>query len=274
MRLIAAKESAIILAKKVCTNLSLVLRPQIMPHYARAPIKEALIDIRVDANPDLTFDDLHAVARLVESWYPLEETRNLGQSVIQFGPSAVQATAHQQPWALVFRNTENTQVLQARLDGFTFSRLVPYEDFEHLRDEARRLWDIYRNLTRPRRVNRVAVRYINELHLPGAKVEPEDYFNIFPHVSKDLRSELRDFGRFFMSLQLYQYDLRGILVLNLATALQPSPKVGIILDLDLFVENPPIVNEEQLWSYFDRLRVRKNEYFEAAITNRTRELIS
>jgi len=247
-----------------------------MPHYAKAPIKEALIDIRVDANPDLTFDDLHAVGRFVQPSYPLEETRNLSQSVIQFGPSAVQATAQQQPWALVFRNEEKTQVLQARLDGFTFSRLAPYEDFEHLRDEARRLWDIYRNLTHPRRVNRVAVRYINELYLPGAKVEPEDYFNIFPQVSKGLRSELRDFGRFFMNLQLHQYDLHGILVLNLATAPQPSTKVGIILDLDLFVENPQIANndEDRLWEFFNRLRDRKNEYFEAAITDKTREIIS
>lgn len=244
-----------------------------MPHYSKAPIKEAIIDIKVELSSGLRFEDLQAIKKHVSSDYPRQETRNLGEGMFQFGPS-VQASAQQKPWALMFRNEANTQILQVRLDGFTFSRLEPYEDFEHLRDEARRLWDIYRELVRPKNITRVAVRYINQLNLPGAKVEPEEYLNIFPHISDRLPAELRDFGPYLMNLHMYQHDLKGFLVLNEALTPPPGPDViSIVLDFDLYVEKPPLTDEQELWAFFEKLRERKNLYFEASITNKTRELI-
>jgi uncharacterized protein (TIGR04255 family) len=243
-------------------------------HYDKAPITEALIDIRVELSSALRFEDLHAVRKHVSSDYPTEETRNLGEGMLQFG-AAVQATAQQKPWGLMFRNSSNTQVLQVRLDGFTFSRLEPYEDFEHLRDEARRLWNIYRELVRPKGITRVAVRYINQLNIPGTTVEPEDYLKTFPNLSGDLPGNLRDIAHFLMSLRIPQPDLKGLLVIN--EALTPPKKpdtISIVLDIDLFVENPPIDTEDGLWSFFQTLRERKNLYFEACITDKTRELIS
>ncbi|MGA8761476.1 MAG: TIGR04255 family protein [Candidatus Sulfotelmatobacter sp.] len=245
-----------------------------MPNYKKAPITEALIDIRVELSSELRFEDLQAVKKHISSDYPQEETRSLAEGIIQFGPS-LQASAQQKPWGLMFRNEGNNQVLQVRLDGFTFSRLEPYEDFEHLRDEAKRLWDIYRELVRPKRVTRVAVRYINQLIIPGARVEPGDYLNIFPYVSDELPSEFRDFGPFLMRLPMYQHDLKGLLVLNEATTAPRLPNtIALVLDLDLYVESPPVTNEQELWEFFDRLRERKNLYFEACITDKTRELIS
>jgi len=220
-----------------------------MSHYEKAPITEALIDIRVELSTELRFEDLHAIRKHVSKDYPQEETRNLAEGTIQFAP-AMQASVQQKPWGLLFRNEAKNQVLQARLDGFTFSRLEPYETFEKLRGEARRLWDIYRELMRPKRVTRVAVRYINQL------------------------PELRNFGPYLMRLPMHQGDLKGTLVINEAMTPAKSPDtVSIVLDFDLHVDDPPVTTEQELWSFFDRLRERKNAYFEACITDKTRELI-
>lgn len=244
-----------------------------MPNYKNAPIKEALIDIRVELPPDMRFEDLEGIKTHL-SEYPLEETRNLSQATFQFGP-VVEANAQQKPWALVFRNQANNQVLQVRLDGFTFSRLEKYEDWEHLRDEARRLWLIYRSLVRPKKISRVALRYINQLDLVGERIEPEEYLNVFPQVPETLQPELRNFGPFLLNLRMHQPDLKGTLVINEGNASPKSPDtVSIVLDLDLQVENPPVETEQELWEFFEKLRDRKNLYFEACITNKTRELIS
>lgn len=245
-----------------------------MPHYKNAPITEALIDIRVELSGELRFEDLNAIRKHIGSDYPREETRTLAEGILQFGP-AVQASAQQKPWGLLFKNEVQNQVVQVRLDGFTFSRLEPYETFESLRDEARRLWNIYRELMRPRRITRVAVRYINQLNIPGNTVEPEEYLNTYPQISGTLPSELRNFGPYLMRLPMHQEDLKGILVINEAMTPPKLPNtISIVLDFDLFVENPPVTTEQELWSFFDRLRERKNTYFEASITDKTRELIS
>jgi len=65
------------------------------------------------------------------------------------------------------------------------------------------------------------------------------------------------------------------LVISEASAQPKRPDtLPIILDIDLFVEQPEIADEESLWGFFQKLRERKNLYFEACITDRTRELIS
>lgn len=243
-----------------------------MPHYKRAPIKEALIDIKIEPSP-LRFEDLQSLKNHLSD-YPKQETRNLGAITIEVGTS-VASTTEQKPWSVLFRNEDDNQVVQFRLDGFTFSRLEPYQDWEHLRSEARRLWDIYRKATGPRKIVRVAVRYINVLNFPGERVEPEEYLNMFPEVPQNLPKDLRDFGPFSMRLPFYQSDLKGVLVMNEGnTQPKTTDAVPIVLDFDLFVENPPVTNEQELWDFFEKLRERKNLYFEASITDKTRELIS
>jgi len=243
-----------------------------MPHYKRAPITEALIDIRTEVS-GLRFEDLHAIKKNLSD-YPKEETRTLDEFKFQLG-TEVQAASQRKPWALLFRNQENNQVVQFRLDGFTFSRLEPYENWERLSSEARRLWGVYREVAGKQKIARIAVRYINLFKLPGDKVEPEEYLNIFPQVPQTLPEELRNFGPFSMSLPMGQPDLKGVLVINQRNALMAEPGiVPIVVDFDLYVDDPPVSGEDELWAFFQKLRERKNLYFEACITDKTRELIS
>jgi len=243
-------------------------------HYRNAPITEALIDIRVVVPAEFRFEQLQGIKDLVANEYPREETFTMAMATISFG-SEVQSSTQQKKVGLKLWSVDDKQVFQARLDGFTFSRLEPYETWERLRDEARRLWDIYRGFVKPTRITRVAVRYINQLNLPGDRAEPEDYFKTFPYLTPDLPKELRNFGPFVMSLHLPQPDLRGMLVINEASAQPKRPDtLSVILDIDLFVEQPGVTDEASLWEFFQKLRDRKNLYFEACITDRTRELIS
>lgn len=243
-------------------------------HYKNAPITEALIDIRVELPAEFGFEQLQGIKNLVAAEYPREETFTMAMATISLVPE-VQASTQHKKMGLKLWGPGDKQVFQARLDGFTFSRLHPYETWERLRDEARRLWDIYREYVKPIRITRVAVRYINQLNFPGSHVEPQDYLKTFPSLTPDLPKELRDFGPFVMSLHLPQPDLRGTLVINEASAQPKRPDtLPIILDIDLFAEQPEIADEASLWGLFQKLRERKNLYFEACITDRTRELIS
>lgn len=246
-----------------------------MPHYNRAPITEALIDIRIEAPPNLRFEDLEPLKRQLRD-YPLEETKTLAQGTFQFGPS-VQAVATKTPWALVLKSQNQKQVVQVGVHGFTFSRLAPYETFEHLRDEAQRLWTLYKRVVNPTRVVGVALRYINQFNFPGSNIEPDVYLNTFPRLPEKLPEELRNFDHFLLNVRLPQPDLGegAYLIVNEGGAPPTVPgTVPFVLDLALVVGNLSVTDEQQLWAFFDRLRTRKNQYFEASITDKARELIS
>ncbi len=65
-----------------------------------------------------------------------------------------------------------------------------------------------------------------------------------------------------------------MLIINEALAPQTNPEIiTIILDLDLFRQQVWDSSDEDIWLFLEKLRHRKNEVFEASITDRTRELI-
>lgn len=239
-------------------------------HYTKTSITEAVIDLRVEIPSEITLSTLKSLQRDVELEYPMCEEMVTFQGEFQAG-SSITATASQTPIGYRFISEDNKQIFQARLDGFTFSRLAPYEKWESFRNEARRLWNIYQVAINPKSLNRVAVRYINRLDLPLPLNDFKDYLRTVPEVSPDLPQGL---SNYFMQLQIPQEDLNGMLVLN--ETIIPPPEdnvVSILLDIDLFCQVNLPGDKNVQWDLLEQLRIRKNEVFEACITDSTRKLI-
>jgi uncharacterized protein (TIGR04255 family) len=242
---------------------------QTREHYSKAPIAEAIIEFRVKPTFGIGVIDLEKLYADAAGLYPTRRTINFTQGRIEVG-ERVSATTSTEHLGFVFVSEDKKQVFQARLDGFAMSRLAPYENWNSFRDEARRLWNIYKRATRPERVDRVAVRYVNRFDLPLPLAEMKDYFRTVPEVSPDLPQIL---STFFMQLNIPQED-GCTLLLNQTIADPPGPGiVSIVLDIDLFRESDLPTDEEGLWSLCERLRERKNRIFNACITERTKELI-
>lgn len=76
-----------------------------------------------------------------------------------------------------------------------------------------------------------------------------------------------------MQLQLPQDDIKAMLVLTEAKAQGPPDKLSILLDIDVFRDTEIPSDEAALWQLLEQFHVRKNEIFEASITDATRRLI-
>jgi uncharacterized protein (TIGR04255 family) len=238
-------------------------------HYQNAPISEALIDIKVHIPNALSLDLLESMHARIKDDYPRSEKRSYLHGQFSMG-DAVGAVATQTHIGYAFTSADGKQIVQARLDGFTFSRLKPYGTWLTLRDESRRLWDIYRTLATAARISRIAVRYINQIDIPLKSIDYKDYFRTLPEVSPDLPQSL---SGLFMQLQFPQLDLNGMLILTQTAIPAASPdQNSVVLDLDVFAPVLQEISEEALWDLLENLRHRKNEFFEACITDKTREL--
>jgi uncharacterized protein (TIGR04255 family) len=65
-----------------------------------------------------------------------------------------------------------------------------------------------------------------------------------------------------------------VLVLNEAMVPPPRDNVAsVLLDIDLYRDTDIPTEDEAIWAIFEQLRVRKNEAFEACITDAARKLI-
>ncbi len=244
---------------------------QAQKYYSRAPITEAVIDIQAQLPQEVKLDALAQVYSGLQAQYPKSEEMLIIQGQMIAGAS-VGATASQSQIGYRFFSKDQKQILQVRLDGFTFSRLAPYDCWETFRDEAKRLWSIYESLTYPEAIARLGIRYINRLDIPLPVGDLKDYLRTFPEVSPDLPQGLNGY---FMQLQIPQENLAAMLVLYQAIVPPPTPDfVSILLDLDLFLERDIPSDEIGLWNILEQMHEQKNKAFEACITEGTRELIN
>ncbi len=240
-------------------------------HYNNSPLTEAVIDIRVTLPDGVTLDTLASLEIGQASAYPTRRDQMYVEGQFSVDPENPPASGIRTQRGFAFLSADERQIFQARLDGFTFSRLAPYENWDSFRNEARRLWEMYRSVATPKSIDRLAVRYINRLDLPMVFNDFNEYLRTVPVVSADLPQGLNGY---FMQLNIPYEDLSATLILNQALLPPTIPdKVSVLLDIDIF-RNIEIPDDEVfVWDFFEALRTRKNDVFEACITERMRELI-
>lgn len=240
-------------------------------HYAKAPITEATIDIRVMLPDGVTIAQLEELQQALGEAYPENQKVYTGELFFQLGDEP-QAENRQQHTGFRLISADKQKITHIRTDGFTFSLLHPYDRWEPFCEEARSLWNIYRAALMPMRVTRLAVRYINRLDIPFASVELKNYLRTVPEVSGDLPQILLSY---FMQLVIPQEEMKAKAVINQALVPPVKPDTtSIILDIDLFREVDIPEDEEGIWNLFEQLREGKNTIFKACLTPEAEALIS
>lgn len=240
--------------------------------YLRAPILEAVLDIRIPLRDDVRLETLARLGAEVGNSYPTRKDRLQFESELTMGAEVAAASTRRSQLGYVFFSIDERQSFQVRKDGFTFSRLAPYTGWEAFSSEARKLWEHYRSVVPVDTITRLGVRYVNRLDLPLPIGDFKDYLRTVPEVSPDLPQGL---SGYFMQLQIPQEVIGGMLVLNQAMLPPSAPNVAsVLLDIDLFRNVDVPSEDEAIWEFFKQLRACKNHIFEACITEKAKELIN
>ncbi|MGC2519447.1 MAG: TIGR04255 family protein [Burkholderiales bacterium] len=240
-------------------------------HLDKAPIVEALIDFRIKPREGLTFADLEPLRRRIQSRYTtFTQARVLKAEIgIKEGVFVPPNASHT---LIGFRceSLDKRYVLQAHVDGFTVSRLRPYETWAVLREEAKWLWDAYVEVVKPSSVLRTAVRYINRLEIT-VPCDFDEYLTCAPRIPVKLPQLYAG----FVSRVVVPYEEGGIQMV-ITQALEPfipeTMKSPIILDIDVFLEQVLDVAQGGYWETLETLRVLKNKAFFGSITDKAVEL--
>ncbi len=237
--------------------------------YSKAPITEAIIDFRLNLPSETSLEDLCDLFPKIQADYPNQEDYAIWEQQIEFGGSSSIAPT-QEHLGYIYSTSDRKQVLIATKNGFTFSRLAPYDRWETFRDEAQRLWNIYHNSIEISEITRIGTRYVNRIDIPLPITELKHFLRTLPEVPLDLSQEL---SGYFMQLQIPQEDIQATIVLNQAIIPPSNPNViSILLDIDVFKENNLFL-EGDLWECLEVLHTKLDSVFESCITDAVRELI-
>lgn len=242
------------------------------PLLKNAPITEAIIDIRIKLKEDFEVERFLSLYDAISDQYPEKKTRHKWEGKFEFkkgeGPVSSGTEAID---GYIFTSADAKQMFQARSDGFTFNRLRPYEKWEIFRDEAFRLWKLYRELVSPE-IFRVAVRFINKFDIPlfpQPMLDFNEYLTAAPIVPDGLPQGV---SSFLTRVVIHNADVDETAIITQAFEQIVDPKfLPIILDIDVFQQKENI-SEEDAWQMLEELRLFKNKIFFASITEKARGL--
>jgi uncharacterized protein (TIGR04255 family) len=126
------------------------------------------------------FEALTRIVEGEEARYPSRNSLTTSQFTVDTASGS--SSTSQELVGYRFISADKSAVVQARRDGFSFSKLPPYQDWEEWQPEARRLWQRYKAIVAPDRITRVAVRYINRVRINRSAFDLREYFRCFPEL--------------------------------------------------------------------------------------------
>lgn len=237
------------------------------PLLKNAPITEAVINIKAKLSDDFDATNLASLSGLSKDDYPKKQEVKKFEGRFEFTKGKTFEPTTEEIAGYRFESEETHQVVQVLKEEFVFSKLKPYESWEELRDQARGLWESYKEVTSPELITRVALRYINKLNIPtkDAPWKFIDYLTAPPSVPDELPQAINNY---FMRIVLPMPEFKAQAII--IQALEPVKKpqfVPVILDIDVFRFDPDGIKED-IWDILESLRVLKNRIFFNSITKK------
>jgi uncharacterized protein (TIGR04255 family) len=239
------------------------------PLLARAPITEAVVGINSRTNA--LFGEATVMAGLKSKLpeYPKQEARKNKQATILIGPDEQPtSTVKDLGFAGVQVTSEDGKhIALFGKDLFAFSRLQPYESWEIFQSEAMRLWQVYCSFGTRTEVQRLGLRFINQIHVPSSRFEVGDYLVTVPKDLPDLPlSSVGFFHHDTLSVPGYPYNV------NVIRTVQPSTTGAILIfDIDVF-RGPFSLPDLDLEISLAEMRWLKNKLFFGSITDKALSL--
>lgn len=237
--------------------------------FPKAPIVEAVVDLRATLPSSITADTLATIHDRIRGDFPHKESQFAAQVVFSSGSPA--ASGQQRLHGFRFLTEDRKWIFQARLDGFTVSHLAPYTNWENLKTCATNLWADYLAVATPLSVDRIGLRYINRIFIPlGAPLG--EYFAIEPHLGPGLPQNLLGFG---VQVALEDTEVPAVVLLQQrrdADVPTRPTEAPIVLDVDVFREWRLDPKSDEVWKLLGALRDLKNKMFFNATTEKAKEM--
>jgi len=196
---------------------------------SKAPIKEALIGIRVESADSALSLLEGALAALPDDFQTQREPITLTQTQIAFGPGAPPPpNVQQRQLGWRFGSKGGKYAVQARTDWLIFSHLPPYSEWPKFSEAAEEVWQALSTAYKPTDVRAVTVRNINEVNV-GAGENIEKYLKFYINVPEGVPQQ---FKNYFARIELH-HSQNTIVVLQSGLLSRQVDSAQLLLDIEL-----------------------------------------
>lgn len=240
--------------------------------FPNAPITESILDIKVQLPKETEVEKLISLHNHIKERFPKIEEQRFIRSEFKLTKKDETDDSRQTfgTMGYLFRSLEERKVVQSRIDGFTFNKLKPYENWESFYKEGKGFWELYVSIANPVKVTRIGLRYINKIEVPLPFKDFSEYILTNPEIAPGLPQSV---SAFFMRLEIPNPDIDAIAII---TQTMDSPtqtnKLPLILDINVIKQFDYDKDFVKMWNDFEKLRNYKNEIFFHTTTEKAKDL--
>ena len=227
------------------------------PHLSRPPIVEAVIHWQTAVGKVLHKSQ---VSEELMKRFPNYDCHQQQVSLAEFkgSPDGVEmsASAKWDGFRLNGKDDAKHNVVQLKPNGVVFSRVKQYDCWETLEAEALRFWDVFVELAEPPVIERLGVRFINQVEL--AKTTSSYFLKGIPSLPQGMGLSRDSFfhqDTLHVSGSPYQ--------INWIRAVQRTLENErvLIVDIDVSTSQVESVAREVIKKYLAEMRFLKNQLF-------------
>lgn len=237
--------------------------------YANPPIVEAVCEFRLtpDTPWDMTIPGL--IYEKVREVFPHREQRVIQEVEITTGPAGLQQQIRTSERILLFADDRKTFVqLGTRL--LAINSLRPYPTWAGFKPKIERAFEALSRTVEIRGLERIGLRYINQIEIPSSPVRLENYFHFYLFLGPQLPQDMADFiagSDFFFAKRLDRCRVQ----------LRPAPSstpecTALMLDIDYFLAQEKGIEVRAAMDWVEEAHDKVEEVFEGCITDSLRNL--
>lgn len=238
--------------------------------YQNSPIVEALCEFQFEPKPDKPWDLTvpGLVYEKVRDGFPKKRLAKIFAIGFDVNPERVQQQALTTDRMQFLREDEKT-LIQVDQNLLVINLLKPYPGWEAFHPMIQTGFDAYCEVASPKGIRQIALRYINQITLPGLSPKIEDYFEFRPSVGLNLP---QTFGMFTVGIQMPYEDTRDTLTLQLIRPVVDLPNtISVTLDLNYIMGQSDRIPMDKVFEWLKVAHCHVEEVFEASITEQLRE---
>lgn len=230
------------------------------PHLSNAPIIEAVIDFRFLPALNIEHNKIGELQEAIINEYPIKQENKEFQLGFVVGPEqTTQQTISDSVVGYRFENADKKYVFMATKNGFSLSKLAPYEDWNTFLIEAKKISEVYFGILGHQNISRTAVRYVNVIEITEDKADFDEYLVAGPKVPEGLPNVVSEF-----LIRNVIPCIKHKAFVTIAQAYGESDQIGkakVVLDIDAVCSEEYDSNTGRQWELLNILRTLKNNAF-------------
>lgn len=246
--------------------------------YPRAPITEAVIELRMQSEVDMKEQEkiIHRLKKDYPHMKPLNEIKfnvNAPQTGGGAPPTGGGVTVRTQWQGFRLTSDDQTKIVIVMPLSVVSARLAPYQGWDDFFNQARAVWRAWKHSIKYSPVARIGVRYINRIDIPTSgrqHIRLEDYLTFYP---KSPEGDELPIYSYFIQVMLPTHN--SLWTSSITSALLPSPLLehtSLLLDIDVFRTKEIPVKDDDLWTVIGEARDIKNFIFQRCIAPQSERL--